>query len=50
MENILNNKFINLDEVSTKYHQQYLNNKLFPYMVLSKQLRKLLTKIKWIKI
>jgi len=33
MENILNNKFINLDEVSTKYHQQYLNNKPFPHIV-----------------
>ena len=33
MENILNNKFINLDEVSTKYHQQYLNNKPFSHIV-----------------
>ena len=33
MENILNNKFINLDELSTKYHQQYLNNKPFSHIV-----------------
>ena len=33
VENVLNNRFINLDEVSIKYHQQYLNNKPFPHIV-----------------
>ena len=33
MDNILNNKFINLDDVSSEYHHQYSDNKPFPHII-----------------